>query len=525
MYDLIIKGGRVADGTGSPAFRADVGIANGRIISIGPLGQARVKRVLDAAGHLVCPGFIDVHSHADLALLREPQHKPKIMQGVTTEIFSNCGIGFAPALDGALPLLLNQFGPITGPCPNLPACASIHDYLSLYEGKTACNIAYLISHGALRISVCGVENRQATRAELERMCALLEDGLQDGSFGLSTGLFYVPMRYSPTEELEALCRVVAEAGGIVATHVRNYYQQLIESHEEVLSIAEVTGVRLQLSHLVAPGKDNWGKGRQLAAMVRQGRERGIDVTCDCYPYLAGSSSLSMFLPPEILAGGRDAAVQRLQDPSLRTGIYEHLRKFPFEWSEVYLCGLRSQRNQRISGRTLARVAQERGLDVLQLICDLLLEEDLEVSFLVHQCQEQDLEEVLRLPEQMVGSDGLHVGTHPHPRLYGCFPRFLCRYVREKHFFTWEQAIQKMTGLPANRFGLQDRGILRVGMAADLVVLDPSVIADTATYEAPCQYPLGIPYVICNGVLVKDEDQPTGALPGQILRFARPAIRN
>jgi N-acyl-D-amino-acid deacylase len=233
----------------------------------------------------------------------------------------------------------------------------------------------------------------------------------------------------------------------------------------------------------------------------------------------------MFLPPEILAGGREAAVQRLQDPSLRPDIYEHLRSFPFEWSEVYICGLRSQRNQAISGRNLGSVAQERGMEVPQLFCELLLEENLEISFLVHQCQERDVEEVLHLQEQMVGSDGLHVGTHPHPRLFGCFPRFLRLYVREKHFFTWEQAIQKMTGLSASRFGLQDRGILRVGMAADLVVVDPFAVSDTATYEEPCQYPVGIPFVICNGVLVKDEGEPTGALPGQILRFTRPAVRN
>lgn len=521
MYDLIIAGGMVADGSGSPVFRADVGITHGRISFIGPVGQARAKRVMDAAGHLVSPGFVDVHSHGDIALLRDPRHAPKVMQGVTTEIFSNCGIGYAPALGNSLPMLREQFGPTTGDFPDLPACSSVREYLGLYEGKTACNVAYLVSHGAIRASVLGLENRTAKPAELARMRRLVAEAMLDGAFGLSTGLFYVPMRYADLDELEALSREVAAAGGVLSTHVRNYYENLIESHEEVLGVARSTKVRLQLSHLVAPGKANWGKGKELVRLMQAARDEGLDVACDCYPYLAGSSSLAMFLPPEILAGGRTPALARLGEASLRPQIYAHLRRLPFEWADVRLCGVRSERNQRLVGRSLADVAGERKLAVPELICELLGEEQLEVSFLVHQCREDDLDEVVRHPAQMVGSDGLHTGASPHPRLFGAFPRFLRIYVRERKFFSWEQAIRKMTGIPAERFGLRNRGLIRLGMAADVVVLDPDRVADAATYEDPCRFPMGIPYVVCSGVLVKDGDQLTGELPGQVLRYRSP----
>lgn len=362
----------------------------------------------------------------------------------------------------------------------------------------------------------GMAERPATPDELDAMVRLVRQGMEEGARGMSSGLWYAPMSYGAPEETIELCRVVAEHGGFWAVHMREYGDGLLDALAEVIRVGEASGVPVQVSHLQTSGPHNAGRSHEALAMIEAARSRGVDVMCDSYPYIAGSTLLQAMLPTWAVAGGPEATLRRLSEPETHQRIADDLDAQPRDYEHTYLSGTRSLSNEPFEGQPLAAIARARGVGVGELVCRLLQEEELLACFISHHGNEVDVRSVLAHPSQVIGSDGLHLPGKPHPRLHGTFPRVLARYVREERLLSLEAAVRKMTGAPAERMGLKDRGFVRPGMAADLVVLDPATVADTATYEEPNRYPTGIPWVVVNGQIVKEGDAHTGILPGEVL---------
>jgi len=516
MFDLLIRNATVLDGTGKPAFRADVAVRDGIIADIGTIPPHAIAReTVEATGLTLVPGFIDIHTHADIALLAHPEHLPKVMQGVTTEVFTNCGLGFAPVRGDALKIQRAFVGGLFGEDTGVDwSWRSVAELLERYEGKgIGTNVVYLIPHGAVRVSVMGMEARPADSFELSQMEQLIREGIEQGAWGLSTGLWYAPMCYADRAENVALCR----AAGFFATHQRDYAENLLMATEETLAIAREAGVPVQISHLQMNGPANAGRAPELLALLERARAEGIDVTCDSYPYTAGSTFVQSLLPLWATEGGPEAILRRLADPETRARIMEGIVEEPQDWSRYMLVGATSSENNPYEGKTFDVIAEARGLSVPEWICAVLEEDQLRACYVYHGAHEDNVRDILRWSYQMIGSDGLHLPGKCHPRLYGTFPRVLGRYVREEKVITLPEAIYKMTGAPAQRLGLQDRGTLSVGKAADLVLFNPATVNDTATFEDPLRFPVGIPYVWVNGIAVKWNDQPTYALPGRVLR--------
>lgn len=515
--DLILRGGTVVDGTGAAGFAADVALSGGRISDIGDLSEARAEREVDATGMVVCPGFIDIHTHADVALMARPTHEPKVMQGVTTEVFSNCGLGFAPVTDAGLAIqreyLLGLFGSDVGVDWKW---RTVREFLDHYRGRIATNAAYLIPHGAVRVSAMGMADRAATSEELGRMTDLIRQGMEEGAFGLSTGLWYSPMSYADPAENTAVCAAVAKYGGFFATHMRDYGDGILDALDESYAMSRESGAPLQVSHLQIGGARNWGRAPEVLAHIENAKASGIDVAYDAYPYTAGSTLVQAMLPTWATAGGPSAILERLAQPESRGRIVEAMNGADRDWTRHVLCGARSAKWKGYEGETFAQMAEAEGVEIGELVARILVEDELQACFIAHLGDERDLREILKHPAQMIGSDGLHLPGKTHPRLFGAFPRLLARYVREQGLLTVEEAVWKMTGFPAQRMGFRDRGLLRKGYAADITVFDPATVRDVATFEDPCRYPEGIPYVIVNGKVVVDNGRHTGVLAGEVL---------
>lgn len=525
MIDILIRGGTVIDGTGAPAFEADVAVAGGRIAQLGPRLRLAADRVLDARGLVVAPGFIDLHTHSDLHLLAEPEHAPKIRQGVTTEVLGHDGLSYAPVTAAALEYLVELCAPLNGRPALDYSWRTVGDYLSRFDRRAAVNVAFLVPHGAVRASVLGNEPRQADPAELARMVALVTEGLRDGAVGFSTGLTYAPCSYADTAELVALCAAVARWGGVFMPHLRSYGTQVVAAHDEALRIARASGVALHLTHHQVVFECNRERHEWYTQVIDEARAEGLDVTCDSYPYAAGSTYLLGMFPSWAQGRGRAAVLELLRDPVAAEGLRVEIEVdgcdgghgVPLDWAKLQLAGVREEAWQPALGRRLAELAAERGQTGWELARALLLENGGEVNVIGFFGHEHAVRHVMRHPEHRVGSDGILVGANPHPRVYGTFPRYLGRYVRELGVLTWEQAVRKMTGASAARLRLPERGLVRAGWHADLTLFDPSTVLDQATFEAPRRYPTGIPYVMVNGRLTVDGGEVTGALPGRALR--------
>jgi N-acyl-D-amino-acid deacylase len=491
-YDLIIRNGTVIDGSGRPGFAADVAIEGDRIAAVGSV-SGDAKQILDATGRVVTPGFIDVHSHDDFALLDRPLCDFKIMQGVTTEVIGNCGFGAAPA-SAAYKDFLRGFGALLfGPLGAFAWETTDEFYLTLEDHPASVNVASLIPHAAVRCGVLGTENRTPSPQELAKMQERVREGMEAGAVGLSTGLFYVPGTYARTEEIIALAQVVAEYGGLYATHMRDEGEHLLDSINETLRIGEEAGVPVQISHHKAMGRKNWGKVTESLALVEQARARGLDVTSDAYPYTAGSTALSAIVRGGLLERGNPADVLIASTP--------HRHEY--------------------EGKTLDEICRLLEKPLEQVVRDILAEEGEGVVAVIFGMDETDVRRVLAHPTTMIGSDGIpSVEGKPHPRLYGTFARVLGTYARDEHLLTLEDAVHRMTGLPAQKFRLTDRGIVREGAYADLVVFDPQVIADIGTYQEPRKYPPGIDYVLVNGKITADHSRHSGERNGQVLRQKR-----
>jgi N-acyl-D-amino-acid deacylase len=522
-YDVVIENGSIIDGSGNPWFKGGVGVKGDKIIRVGDLGSCEAKTKIDAGGFLVCPGFVDVHTHTDTSFLVNPKADSKILQGVTTEIVGNCGSSPAPVTE-----LGKSFGSRRMEELGIEYDWSfVAEYLQRLErGGMPVNLGALIGHGTVRSSIMGYEARAPSSSELERMKDLVEQGMLDGAFGLSTGIKYAPGVYASTDEIIELSRVVAKYGGLYATHIRNQGDGLIDSIDEAITIGREAGVPVHIAHLKVKGKKNWGKSLNMLRLIDQAREEGVDVTFDQYPYAAGSTGAFAITPKWAREGGMDSFLERLKDPEQREKIEQGVTEQE-DWTgsqKLQVC--KFDPDPSYEGKSIAEIAEIRGTTRQAAMCDLMLEAGGTVPLILFFGWDKDIEAIMAHNVMMVGSDGSSLANYgllgkgkPHPRNYGTFPRFLGRYVLEKRLMSLEDGIRRMTSFPARRFGLDGRGLLQAGGYADITVVDPERVMDAATFQDPHQYSEGVEYVLVNGVLAVENGNYNGAQSGAILRHA------
>jgi len=533
--DLAIENGLVVDGTGNPWYRANVAVKNDKIVAVTRSEIKDAKQVLDAKGLVVSPGFIDMHSHSDLTLLAGADAESKIRQGVTTEVIGNCGESAAPLEGEAVAVAqanASEYGlKVTW--------SSLSEYVDRLERQgVVLNVACLVGHGTVRTSVMGFANRAPTSREMNQMKELVAKCMRGGAFGISSGLFYVPSCYAKLGELVELARVAAMFGGIYASHIRDESDRLEEAVDEALAVGRKSGISVQPSHHKACAKRNWGKVRRTLRNIARARTEGVDATVDVYPYTAYNTYLSAAIPPWAHEGGVERLIERLRNPATRKKLKQQMRKGGRNWETMtkepswgkFLISSFPEKPSLV-GKTIQQISRSRKGDPYETIFDMLIEGKAMASVVVEDMNERDVELVLQSPFSMIGSDGYSLSTRgplgggkPHPRSFGTFPRVLGRYVRQKRVLSLEDAIRKMTAFPANKLGLRDRGLLRDGMIADIVIFDPSKIADTATYLNPQKFPLGIEYVIVNGKITIAEGKYLRRLNGRVLKHeGSPAI--
>lgn len=524
MYDLIIKNGNIFDGTGNPSTQLDVGIKDGKIKTMGHLHDDVADVIIDAQRLAVAPGFIDTHSHSDLLVTKPEVHKAKLQQGVTTELFGQDGISVAPVSAETKPLWQKQLKGLNGDIGDWP-WESVDDYLSyLEETPIAGNALYLVPHGGVRSLVMGFEERLATPEEMTEMRLLVEEGMRQGAVGVSSGLVYPPNLYSNKEELIEICKGSAKYNGSFVVHIRDEGNSCLEALDEVIDVARQTGVRLQISHFKVAGEKNRHKFKLFLQKMDDAREEGIEVTFDQYPYATGSTVLHNILPAWMHSGGTEMMLERLKDPNLREEIKKGIAEkddyrnlsVKDEWQKITVNSVASEKNRQLEGKTMVEVAEIRGVDPADAACDLLVEENAAVTMIIQWGREEDIIHGMTHHLQMVGSDGIF-GGRPHPRLCGTYPKVLGRYVREQSVFTLAEGIRKMTGAPAQFLRLKDRGYLREGYWADIVIFDPDTIIDQATYDDPMQAPRGISHVIVNGKVTIKHNEYTGETAGMVIR--------
>jgi N-acyl-D-amino-acid deacylase len=525
--DLIIAGATVVDGTGAPGRRADVGVKGGRIVAVGDLSTRARSRTLEVRNRVVCPGFIDAHSHSDLSLLSDGRALSKVHQGVTTEIVGNCGLGVAPLSGPAAINRIREAIYVVDPDPAVRwTWSSMTEYLDRLDASgVSLNVAALAGHLAIHASVVGYDNRLPTAAELVSMQRLLDRALSDGAIGLSTGLMYAPVSYAQLDELTALAQIVRHHARVFAMHMRDYADHLLEAVDEAIQVGRTGGCRVQISHLAVGGRRNWGKTARALARLDDARAHGMQVRADIYPYIAGSANLSQLLPGWVHEGGTPAMLDRLRDETQRQKIRAEWRETLVQrWDEILVCWVRNGGDTSVVGKYISDVAAERQVEPDTLALELMAAEDGLVNMIAFGRSEDDLRDVLRHPHTLIGSDGLAVDPcgqsgsgHPHPRYYGCYPRLLGGYVREWGVLQLEDAIYRCTGLVAETFGLSGRGVIAPGNAADLVVFDPATVVDEATFLDPQRFPTGIETVIVNGTPVIERGTHTEQRPGKVMR--------
>ncbi|MEV6774525.1 D-aminoacylase [Nocardia sp. NPDC051030] len=529
MADLLIRDIDIIDGTGSAQYRGDVLVDGGRIAEITAPGAApEADRVLDGGGNLVlAPGFIDMHAHSDLHLLTEPDHFPKLSQGITTEVIGQDGLSYAPNDPAALDIVRRQIAGWNGNPVDLDfSWRTVGEYLDRLDAGITPNAAYLVPQGTLRLMVVGSEQRAATAAEIEQMRELLARSLAEGAVGMSSGLTYTPGMYADTAELAALCEVVAEAGGFYAPHTRSYGAGALEAYAEMIDLARWTGCALHLTHATMNFGVNRGRAPEFLALVDAALADGCDISLDTYPYLPGATTLSALLPSWAMSGGPDAALERIADLDMRLRIAQDVNVHgsdgchgvTVEWDTIQISGVANSELDRYIGRTLAEIAVDRDMPPVEVFFDLLTRDRLATSILQHVGHEENVRTIMRHGRHMGGSDALLVGERPHPRAWGTFPRYLGHYVRELGVLGLEDCVHHLTGRPAERLRLRDRGLIRSGYAADLVLFDPETVRDTATFDHPKQQAQGIPYVLVNGEFALDDGKPTGVRAGRALRM-------
>jgi N-acyl-D-amino-acid deacylase len=523
--DLVVAGGTVYDGSGGPPFRADLGIADGLIRTIGRVGRSRAAAVIEADGLAVSPGFIDVHDHTDTGLLVNPRAESAVRQGVTTLVSGQCG-------GSPFPLTEEKAAEMRGSLEKKYGLAAewkdITGFLAAIEKSgTALNYTTFVGNGTVRAAVMGYADRPASSAELDRMRELVAEAMAGGALGMSSGLEYTPSSFASTEELIELSRVAARRGGVYATHMRDEESFVIEAVAEALRIARETPIRLQISHLKVGFAVNWPKLGTLMDMLEKARAEGLDFRCDRYPYIAGATGLSTLFPIWAREGGSEGFLARLRDPAFDARIRAHLaeqEKGYGSWDKILISDVASEKNRALEGMNVLEAAAGAGKAPYEFMRDLLIEESDRVGMVSFYGREDNLERILSHPLVGIGADSEAVAPYgplsqgkPHPRTYGTFPRALGKYVREEKTVPLEEMIRKMTAMPAGQMGFVRRGMLKVGWAADVCVFDPDRVIDKATFKEPAAYPEGVRQVVVNGQIVVDAGEHTGRLPGRVLR--------
>lgn len=541
----IYRNATVVDGTGAARFVADVVVEGARVVLVHRAADATQHPLLaelpagvveiDATGLVLAPGFIDMHAHSDLAVLRGPDHTAKILQGVTTEVLGQDGLGYAPLTDDTAVSIAAQITGWNGR-PEALEWRSMDEFLRRIDAVTVGNAAVLVPQGNLRMMVVGHENRPATADELRRMGELLGEALDAGAFGMSSGLTYTPGMYADTAELEYLCRVVAERGGYWAPHTRSYGRAALDAYAEALDIGRRTGCPIHLTHATMNFAPNRGRAAELLALVDQAIADGVDATIDTYPYLPGATTLAALLPSRLASGGdllgAIAALSAEEREAVRVEVDEigcdGFHGEPADWSAIEISGVTAPALTDLVGRRVAEIAETTGRRAIDVVLDAILEDGGATGILMHIGDENNVREIMRHPRHTGGSDGILIGNKPHPRGFGTFPRYLGHYVRELGVLSLEEAVQHLSGTPAERLGLHlsdaPRGVIREGSTADLVLFNPATIAAGATFDSPREAPQGIIEVLVSGTVVVNADGVTGATPGRALRIAPPAHR-
>jgi N-acyl-D-amino-acid deacylase len=528
MTDLVISGGTVVDGSGAPGRPGTLLVTDGRIRLTEPhVAAPAAHRTIDASGMVVAPGFIDLHSHSGLWLLHEPRHEAKVRQGVTTEVIGVDGLSYAPLTNPEDLAALVQMNAGLDGRPELALdWDTVASYLGRFDGQVAVNVALLIGNSALRICALGWDDVPAGHMALADMRAMLREGMAEGAFGLSSGLDYPPGSYATTEELADLTMAAARNGGFYHTHVRyELGDRYLDPFREALAIGEMAHGPVHLTHFYH--RQNYPGGYEpMLVLVDDARSAGRDVTFDTYPYEWASTRLLIQLPQWVQSGGPGALKERLADGATRQRLRDEMSHHdpvhgaPRSWADIRLGAFVSVANQSWEGRTLEEVGRETDRDPIDVLCDLLLAEDLRLNQVTPGPWSETLPHFVTHPAGMVGTDSTFIGLKPSPRTYGSYPRVLGQFVRDERRLSLEEAVRKMTSAPAARLGLRDRGLLRDGFVADVVIFDPERVRALATYDEPRQYSEGIEHVLVNGVAVVDGGRHTGALPGRALRHGR-----
>jgi len=529
-YDLIIRNGHIIDGTGSPWYSGDIAVEGGRISAIGQLADAPADRVIDAKGLVVTPGFIDMLGQSELSILVNPHLPSKLFQGITTEITGE-GNSVAPLNDAMVKADRAEYDHYS----LTPDWKTFREYFARLEKQhIGINVASYVGATSVRRMVLGDDNRAPSPNELERMKALVREAMRDGAVGLSTSLQYAPAPYASTDELIALAAEAAKMGGIYATHMRSEGDAIIPALDEAIRIAREAQIPAEIWHLKAAGKSNWGRMPEIVAHIEKARQSGIDIAADTYAYTAWANSFSAFIPPWAHDGGDAKLIERLKDPATRARIRKEMEapspQWDNEWLEIpgpeaiLVSVVHNPQLGELQGKTIAAIAKLWNKDPIDTIFDLLIADEAFTSVAVFGMSEPDVSLALQQPWVSIDNDahgaapeGLLGKEHPHPRAYGTFPRILRKYVREEEKLSLEDAIRKFSALPAQRMRLTDRGVLKKGMWADIVIFDPATVSDRATFENPNQLSQGIEYVLVNGVPVIDEGKQTESLPGRVLR--------
>jgi N-acyl-D-amino-acid deacylase len=522
MLELLIRDGMIIDGTGNPGFYGAVGVEGERVrVLRGDVAGVEAARVIDATGYIVCPGFIDMHAHSGLVMLAEPDHQPKVRQGVTTELIGVDGNSYAPfKSDEDFRRFVELNSGLDGNPPLPGQWSTVDQYLSMFTGHVAVNVAYILGNSPVRIDAMGWDDRPASAAELANMKAILREGMEEGAFGMSTGLDYPPGSYADTAELIDLSREAMRLGGIYHTHVRySLGDRFLDPFKEALEIGRQSGIPVHITHFYQRTTNPGGAERMLG-LVEDARDAGLDVTFDSYPYQYSSTRLLIIIPQWAHNGGVARLKEVLSSPEGRERIRKEMEPRAASWQDMWLTYFKRPENHRFEGRSIAQVAETMGKDVVDALCDLLLAEDLQISYVSAGANMATLPKFVSHPLSMVGSDAVLIGDYPSPRTYGTFPIILAEYVREERFMDLPNAIRKMTSFPAQRLGLPDRGLLRDGFKADIVVFDAQRVKAPATRTQPKQFPIGIEYVIVNGKVVVDKGQHTGVVAGRALRRGR-----
>ena len=525
MLDMLLTNARIVDGTGNPWRKGCVGVREGRIVTVGSLHDMPEAAVtLDLGGKVLCPGFIDSHSHSDVRLLDEPLALPKIMQGITTENVGLDSMSVAPISDAHKPTWMTHLSGLAGKAEHPWNWNGFASYLDALDAvKPGINVSSYVGLGTVRLDVMGMEDRPPTADELRRMEESIARCMEEGARGISAGLIYTPNKYQSTEELVALAKVAARHDGIFDVHMRNEADCMEEALHEVLHIAEMTGIRVLITHFKVRGRRNWGQAGKFLEIMDKARSRGIDIGIAQYPYTANSTLMHVVVPPWYHARGAEGLLKALVEEReqvkkdmLTTEGWENFSQV-MGWDHIYVSSVASEKNVWYEGKSAVQLGQTLGMAPEDAILDLLVEEKLAVGLLGHGMCEEDLIEGIKHPTMCCITDGLLSGGKPHPRTYAAFPRFLARYVREKKLLTLEEAVRKMTSSSAQKLRMKHKGFIMPGMDADMVVFDENTICDVNSFENPRVHPAGLDYVLVHGEIVVDHGRHTGARPGKTVR--------